>query len=336
MVIQEVECIVTDGPLVVSSCLGGEIRVWDSTSGEHLTCINRKKLVAFLSPLKNSSLWWLFNHTYFCVSALSHWHPLYYVNQHRAGTWMTVMLICMLSTTALWPRSAALDLHQLLLPWAQVPCKMTPSPWHRSCDPPRMIVSATMAPSVTPPGGSQRSHSSSSATYEQHPAPRQRQFHHARHRSADISFTNIMPDLSETIDVNFGSLPQSTSSECLNASGYNFSRFDKYYDEHKKTMKEKQVYISRKRSIVIEREREDSESNGSSTLEQCEESRMGRTWSLGSSPGLDMEMDSPCEPQVSKKNYEKKAPPVWCLACHHNLVVCGCGNGRLEVIVLAK
>ena len=41
--LQEVECVVTDGPLVVSSCLGGVVRVWDSTSGENLTCINRKK-----------------------------------------------------------------------------------------------------------------------------------------------------------------------------------------------------------------------------------------------------------------------------------------------------
>ncbi len=39
---QEVECLTVDGPLVVSSCLGGQIRVWDSTSGECLTVIQRK------------------------------------------------------------------------------------------------------------------------------------------------------------------------------------------------------------------------------------------------------------------------------------------------------
>ena len=39
---QEVECLTTDGPLVVSSCLGGEIHVWDSMCGERLTVIRRK------------------------------------------------------------------------------------------------------------------------------------------------------------------------------------------------------------------------------------------------------------------------------------------------------
>ena len=40
---QEVENAVVDGPLIVSSCLGGQIRVWDSTSGECLTAIHRKR-----------------------------------------------------------------------------------------------------------------------------------------------------------------------------------------------------------------------------------------------------------------------------------------------------
>ncbi len=39
---QAVDCVVTDGPLVVTSCLGGELRVWDSTSGECHTVIDRQ------------------------------------------------------------------------------------------------------------------------------------------------------------------------------------------------------------------------------------------------------------------------------------------------------
>ena len=39
---QEVECIATDGTVVVSSCLGGQLRVWDSNLGEPLAVIDRK------------------------------------------------------------------------------------------------------------------------------------------------------------------------------------------------------------------------------------------------------------------------------------------------------
>ncbi|PNF43351.1 hypothetical protein B7P43_G14464 [Cryptotermes secundus] len=39
---QEVECLATDGCVVVSSCLGGQLRVWDSVSGEALAVVNRR------------------------------------------------------------------------------------------------------------------------------------------------------------------------------------------------------------------------------------------------------------------------------------------------------
>jgi WD40 repeat protein len=40
---QEVECLATDGCMVVSSCLGGQLRVWDSISGELLAVLNRRR-----------------------------------------------------------------------------------------------------------------------------------------------------------------------------------------------------------------------------------------------------------------------------------------------------
>jgi hypothetical protein len=40
---QEVECLATDGCVVVSSCLGGQLRVWDSVSGEALAVLNRRQ-----------------------------------------------------------------------------------------------------------------------------------------------------------------------------------------------------------------------------------------------------------------------------------------------------
>ncbi|KAJ9574024.1 hypothetical protein L9F63_008550, partial [Diploptera punctata] len=39
---QEVECLATDGTVIVSSCLGGQLRVWDSNLGEGLAVIDRK------------------------------------------------------------------------------------------------------------------------------------------------------------------------------------------------------------------------------------------------------------------------------------------------------
>ncbi|KAJ4442079.1 hypothetical protein ANN_11945 [Periplaneta americana] len=45
---QEVECLATDGSMVVSSCLGGELRVWDSLSGEALAVIDRQLYFAAL------------------------------------------------------------------------------------------------------------------------------------------------------------------------------------------------------------------------------------------------------------------------------------------------
>lgn len=43
---QEVECLVTDGEKVVSSCLQGNIKVWDSQNGEIITNIDRSAYVS--------------------------------------------------------------------------------------------------------------------------------------------------------------------------------------------------------------------------------------------------------------------------------------------------
>ncbi|KAL5006353.1 hypothetical protein ScPMuIL_015159 [Solemya velum] len=42
--IQEVECLVSDGQMIISSCLGGQLRVWDSITGECITAIQRKSI----------------------------------------------------------------------------------------------------------------------------------------------------------------------------------------------------------------------------------------------------------------------------------------------------
>uniref|UniRef100_A0A1B6CPD3 Sterol regulatory element-binding protein cleavage-activating protein n=1 Tax=Clastoptera arizonana TaxID=38151 RepID=A0A1B6CPD3_9HEMI len=43
---QQVECLSTDGSSVVSSCLGGELRVWDVATGDPVATIDRKRFFA--------------------------------------------------------------------------------------------------------------------------------------------------------------------------------------------------------------------------------------------------------------------------------------------------
>lgn len=38
---QQIECIATDGFTVVSCCLGGHLKIWDSNTGEQLAYIDR-------------------------------------------------------------------------------------------------------------------------------------------------------------------------------------------------------------------------------------------------------------------------------------------------------
>ncbi|XP_062599956.1 sterol regulatory element-binding protein cleavage-activating protein-like [Saccostrea cucullata] len=40
--LQEIECVVTDGQYIISACLGGQLRVWDSFTGDCVTVIHRK------------------------------------------------------------------------------------------------------------------------------------------------------------------------------------------------------------------------------------------------------------------------------------------------------
>lgn len=41
--LQEVECLATDGTSIVSSCLGGQLKVWDSITGELQSSIDRSR-----------------------------------------------------------------------------------------------------------------------------------------------------------------------------------------------------------------------------------------------------------------------------------------------------
>ncbi|KAL3831431.1 hypothetical protein ACJMK2_023182 [Sinanodonta woodiana] len=49
---QDIECIAVYGNMIVSCCLGGQLRIWDSATGECLKCINRVGVMP--SPKRNS------------------------------------------------------------------------------------------------------------------------------------------------------------------------------------------------------------------------------------------------------------------------------------------
>lgn len=40
--VQEIECVATDSQFIVSACLGGQLRVWDSVTGDCVTVVHRK------------------------------------------------------------------------------------------------------------------------------------------------------------------------------------------------------------------------------------------------------------------------------------------------------
>ena len=47
---QEIECLINDGVFIISSCLSGEIRVWNSTDCELITQIDRQKYFSSKNP----------------------------------------------------------------------------------------------------------------------------------------------------------------------------------------------------------------------------------------------------------------------------------------------
>ena len=49
-------------------------------------------------------------------------------------------------------------------------------------------------------------------------------------------------------------------------------------------------------------------------------------YTSGSSPNT-VEFDATLDSNFQNDT----APPIWCLACRDNLVIAGCGNGRIEV-----
>ncbi|KAJ8314345.1 hypothetical protein KUTeg_008906 [Tegillarca granosa] len=116
------------------------------------------------------------------------------------------------------------------------------------------------------------------------------------------------PDLSGTIDTNFGNVSQISTNSSVQStgSGFDFSgRFDQLYQEHKNLTAQTEQSL-----------------NDSQMLEAVR----SRSWSAGDYP-ITTEHDAALFDQGFQNN---QAPSIWCLTCHEGLIVAGCGNGRIE------
>ncbi|KAL4222496.1 hypothetical protein ACF0H5_018535 [Mactra antiquata] len=163
-------------------------------------------------------------------------------------------------------------------------------------------------------------------SHEDQPQPRLRRTS-GRSDNAQQSgdrFENF-PDLKNTIDLNFtrmycGKQPparvtkseeignsQNVSSEDGKDDGYDFKeRFDGLYQEHEQYLEDKKVHDESRRQYL--------------SLESS--SHRSKSWSEG-----DFTMDSSLN---DSSTMELSPSPIWCLACRGNLIIAGCGSGKLE------
>lgn len=127
------------------------------------------------------------------------------------------------------------------------------------------------------------------------------------------------PDLSPAIDLHFHQSSQSTGSPSSNS----FSHFEKYYQEHRKLLREDEHRQRRARKTSESVEQAGRCLAGHPSTEHLVATRDGRNMSSGSisAPSL--------IGQVSLEGEE--LPPIWCLECQNALVLVGCGSGRVEV-----
>lgn len=281
----DVECMCTNGVLLVSSCLAGIIRVWDPSTGECVANINRhsKKQLEFRagSPDAGDD----FHSDYESGSPRS--QPGDYASSFRRN----IYDIERSRSSGMWVDDDEKDDSE---------CDITERP------------------------------NSSQA--------------HLRHDSSGNLF-HTFPDLSPAIDLHFISrVNESRSANC-------FSRFERYYDEHRRLLQDEEEYRQR-------RGRKSSDGTECSPSNNVSKAKMVRSPSYTENSGLfrnkkhcrnlsagnipvsaltgqngmfgvraSVEENS----ELIGVNPEEEVPPIWCLECHDALVFVGCGTGRIEV-----
>ncbi|GAB6026796.1 hypothetical protein CHUAL_013289 [Chamberlinius hualienensis] len=253
---QEIECVATHENLVVSSCLAGEIRVWDSTSGECLTVIDCKRRIH---------------------------QPTFRVNKDDVenvdeSNWDPELL---LSTSGhsndinSW-KQRSLSLASPTEPKERFQTtNRNPLPYNYSSD--DLFVGNRMAADCS---------------------------------KSKKDLFKFQPNLSSTIDTNFTATHQRSKSATLKVEddGYDFSHFQIHYDEHRQLMND-----------------EDEIGN----IQFNKRSRSGDlSPSVAHSPSLNQFVASKSE---DMKEVFDASSPIWCIDCKDNLIVVGCGDGRIEM-----
>lgn len=252
----DVECMCTDGQVLVSSCLAGVIRVWDPSTGECLASINRHS-----QPKPD--------HREGSPDEGEEVH-----SDYESGS----------------PRSQPGDCSYMQ---------------RASVDNER---SASLC-SCGPLGEEDDSDQEASDMQEMS-------------KSQSSGLFHAFPDLTPAIDLHFHRSSPATESP----SSSPFSHFDKFYQEHRKLLREEEEHRqrrARKTSDCGEQPGRCLLPHSTSSTEHLGASRDGRNLSSGSISAQAL---------LGNVSLEwEEVPPIWCLECQNALVLVGCGSGRVEV-----
>ncbi|XP_053374079.1 sterol regulatory element-binding protein cleavage-activating protein-like [Mercenaria mercenaria] len=257
--LQEIECLIIDGSVIISSCLGGQLRVWDSVTGECLHTMQRKSATPPMrrKPCEGRNV----------EDSDADLYAEYHGNHSN-----------------------------------QVVFSVDVDPSRGQDDQPRPRLRRISGRSENEPNSSQ-----SNETFEKFPDLK---------NTIDFNFSRMYTEKSSNMNIsqNVGNSPKDNVKEEVKEStgkvGYDFQKkFSELYSEHDKFLEEKRIHEENKRQY----------------LEMSHESRASRSksWSEGDHTLSDTSMND-------STNLELSPSPIWCLACRGNLVIAGCGSGKIE------
>lgn len=162
--------------------------------------------------------------------------------------------------------------------------------------------------------------------------------HHRNSSSGDLF--HAFPNLSPNIDLHFHN-----HSPDSHSSGY-FSQFEKYYEEHRKVLRDEEEYRQRRGRNSIDCANNSSTGNLTKNMTRSpsytepsnqKQSKHCRNHSAGSisvsalSGHSTNNVNGSSESEGISTVTKNEVPPIWCLECQEALVIVGCGNGRIEV-----
>lgn len=293
--LQEVESLAIDGSLIVSACLGGQIRLWDISNGDCLTAIHRNEAKPRSS--RSTSL--------ADMDQLSHNEGSHVRNMHSSVSSLPTSY----SVAGTKPRDS----------------KSTHSR-HLSVDFHNFFPDLTgsietdfgsMYESRKPSSGHSRQNSFGGISYPPVSQDSPLALTPAS-KNSPISPSPLSPN---SMYSNSPFLSNCVDNQVDPVRGFNFSHVNGHYLEHSKNLQERLEYLQQRKERLASQE---SMGDGN------EDVNTGRnrvfSWSQGGSPNT-LQVDAT---QIEQEFVNKPAPPVWCLACQGSLIVAGCANGRIE------